>query len=465
MTIAHVIGLGKSGLAAARLLRHQGWQVTLHDRSCTATLQAQVAPLANEGIHLHLGQPYDPQAHPALPQQVVVSPGVPWDLPGLVQARALGLDVVGEMGLAWRHLQPIPWVGITGTNGKTTTTALIAAIFKAAHQQAPACGNIGYAACEVALSQVQGEVNLDWVIAELSSYQIEAAGNLSPQIGVWTTFTPDHLARHYTLDNYFQIKARLLHQSHWVILNGDDLELRQRAPKLWPEALWVSTQGRDSLPYVRSESVYLEDGWVCQDGERLFESIVLTMPGNHNLQNLLLATAASLRAGIDPQAIALGVSQFPGVSHRLEYVGTWQGVDFINDSKATNYDAAAVGLSSVKAPAILIAGGEAKEGDDTSWIQEIQRKAVAVLLIGAAAPTFADRLRPLVTAPVEIVETLDAALDRCQTLIPELQPQVVLFSPACASFDQFANFEERGDYFRKLCTTLGAIPRPIVPAS
>jgi len=209
--IAHIIGLGTSGLAAARLLKTQGWTVTLQDRSDTSLLREQQIQLAIEGITVSLGQPYDPSQEEFIPKLVVVSPGVPWDLPGLNQARNLGIEVIGEMALAWRNLQDFPWVGITGTNGKTTTTALVAAIFQTAGLSAPACGNIGYAACELALNYSQGKIpKPDWVIAELSSYQIESSPEVAPQIGIWTTFTPDHLARHYTLENYFHIKFILL---------------------------------------------------------------------------------------------------------------------------------------------------------------------------------------------------------------------------------------------------------------
>jgi UDP-N-acetylmuramoylalanine--D-glutamate ligase len=180
----------------------------------------------------------------------------------------------------------------------------------------------------------------------------------------------------------------------------------------------------------------------------------LKMVGHHNYQNLLMATAAALKAGIDPDLITRAVQDFPGVPHRLEIVNTYQGVSFINDSKATNYDAAAVGLAAVEAPVILIAGGESKEGDDRLWLQEIKAKVVTVLLIGNAAPLFDKNLRSIGYVSVEIVETMEFAIQRSLELIPVLSPKVVLLSPACASFDQYANFEQRGDHFRALCQAL-----------
>ncbi|MEL6762857.1 MAG: Mur ligase family protein, partial [Cyanobacteria bacterium J06607_6] len=213
---AHVIGLGRSGIAAAKLLQQADWAVVLSDRNSQPLMQAAIPPLTAAGITVCLDHSFAINADPA--DLVVVSPGVPWDIPPLVAARAQGIEVIGEAELAWRHLRDRPWVGITGTNGKTTVTALTAAIFQAAGLSAPACGNIGEAIGELALAPTHP----DWVIAELSSYQIEAASTLSPDIGLWTTFTPDHLARHKTLDNYFQIKAKLLHQSKRAVLNGDD---------------------------------------------------------------------------------------------------------------------------------------------------------------------------------------------------------------------------------------------------
>ena len=456
MSIAHVIGLGKSGLAAAHLLHAQGWTVTLHDRSDTPALRAQQIQLAEAGITVALGQPYHPISEASIsPKLIIVSPGVPWDLPGLVEARSLGIDVIGEMALAWRNLRDCSWIGVTGTNGKTTTTALIAAIFQKAGWVAPACGNIGYAACELALDYQQGRLSkLDWIIAELSSYQIESSAEITPDIGIWTTFTPDHLARHYTLDNYFEIKKNLLKNSRWKIFNGDDPTLHDRISPLFPDAQWTSTQGFQFLPQDSKPGVYLEANWVCYQGQKIVETSQLKMVGQHNYQNLLMATAAALQAQISPEVIAQAVAEFSGVPHRLEIVKTYQNVSFINDSKATNYDAAAVGLAAVDSPVILIAGGEAKEGDDRLWLAEIKAKAVMVLLIGNAAEFFAQRLESTGYSSVEIVKTLEAAIQRSVELIPILKPRVVLLSPACASFDQFANFEQRGDRFRELCQAL-----------
>ena len=475
MSKAHVIGIGKSGVAAARLLKREGWEVELSDRNTSKNLLNQQLELATEQITVKLGYSLELEDS-NLPQLIVTSPGVPWDIPLLVKARKLGIETIGEMDLAWQHLQSIPWVAITGTNGKTTTTSLVAAIFQAAGLNAPACGNIGYAACEVALSlgkkkevqaplefSAQSEIqnHLDWVIAEISSYQIESSPSIKPRIGVWTTFTPDHLSRHKTLENYYNIKAQLLHHSELQVFNGDDAYLSKLGLNHWPDAYWTSVKGKKDL--IGKKGFYIEDGWVLETrdatsmpDERIVEASALRMVGEHNLQNLLMSVAAARLAGIDKDAISHAIREFPGVPHRLEHICSWEGIDFINDSKATNYDAAEVGLASVKSPVILIAGGEAKDGDDTAWIAQIKAKAAFVLLIGNAAPLFAQRFKDATYSNYEIVETMERAIPKSAELAKQHQASVVLLSPACASFDQYANFEQRGDHFRELCLSLAS---------
>jgi len=437
--------------------------VILSDGKTSESLRQQQEELSSEGITVQLGSSLELNTSD-LPQLIVVSPGVPWDIPVLIEARNKGIDTIGEMELAWRHLQSIPWVGITGTNGKTTTTALIAAIFQAAGFKAPACGNIGYAACEVALESLKVEgsnksSNLQhatphWVIAEISSYQIESSQNLAPQIGVWTTFTPDHLSRHKTLENYYNIKADILKRSHFQVFNGDDPYLHKMGIEHWPDAYWTSVKGRDYLLGDPARGVYIKEGWVFVQDEPIVQVSSLRMVGDHNQQNLLMAVATARLAGIEKDAIAQAIANFPGVPHRLEHIITWQGIDFINDSKATNYDAAQVGLASVATPTILIAGGEAKAGDDTSWIETIQATAAAVLLIGDAAAAFGDRLKQAGYDRYEIVETMARAVPRAAELAQQHNARVVLLSPACASFDQYQSFEHRGDDFRQLCQQL-----------
>lgn len=445
---AHAIGLGRSGEAAAKVLQQQGWTVTLSDRSTSPALVQRQQELAALGITVKLSHALS-LADDA-PDLIVVSPGVPWDLPVLVEARSKGIEVIGEMELAWRSLSFVPWVGITGTNGKTTTTALTAAIFQTAGLTSPACGNIGYAACELALV----EEDLDWIIAEISSYQSESSSTVAPRIGIWTTFSPDHLERHKTLENYYQIKAALLKRSQQQIFNADDPELHRHCQD-WRGAFWTSVTGKEHLP--PDSGTYIDaEGWIVALGDRVAEISRFGMPGKHNRQNLLLAVTAARLAGIECEVIAEAIAQFKGVPHRLERVRTLEGIEFINDSKATNYDAARVGLSGVASPVVLIAGGQAKAGDDRPWMETIQQQAVSVLLIGEAAPSFARRLHELGYFDYEIVENLENAVPKAYAIARERQAKAVLLSPACASFDQFANFEIRGDRFRELCLALAS---------
>ncbi|NJK35074.1 MAG: UDP-N-acetylmuramoyl-L-alanine--D-glutamate ligase [Oscillatoriales cyanobacterium SM2_2_1] len=440
MPRAAVLGLGISGLAAARLLQQRGWQVGLYDAGDGAALHQRAAALRKEGFGITLGALYPPER----PDLAVVSPGIPWDHPVLQTLRDRGVEVIGEVELAYRHL-PCPWVGITGTNGKTTTTALTAAIFQSAGLQAPSCGNIGTPTCALALQHPAP----DWAIAELSSYQIEGIVDLSPQIGIWTTLTPDHLERHGTLERYYTVKARLLHAAKLPILNGDDPFLAHHGPGWFPHALWTSTDG--SNPRAIAHGAVIRDRAVYFAGEKILTLNTFNLLGDHNRQNLLLAVAAACKAGIAPAAIAQAVSAFRGVPHRLEQLGTCQQITWINDSKATNYDAAEVALRSVSAPVILIAGGRAKAGDPGPWLAQIRAQVVHTILFGEAAPFFAQLLTECGSLPYNSVDTLASAVEGAWEHAQQFAPATILFSPACASFDQFANFEQRGDSFRSLC--------------
>lgn len=444
---AYVIGLGRSGMAAARLLKQQGWNVIVSDRSTGESLLETKELLVAQGIEVNLGSL--PTLETSQIDLIVVSPGVPWDSSILIEARDRGIDTIGELELAWRSLQTLPWLGITGTNGKTTTTALLAAIFQTAGIKAPPCGNIGYAACELALAPPP-----EWVIAEISSFQIESSRELAPQIGIWTTFTPDHLNRHGTLENYYRIKASLLKRCQHKIFNGDDPYLANLGSTEWKDAYWTSIRGKAHLIGSPETGVYLENNQIIAFGRPVLPLSAFEMIGEHNQQNLLLAVAAARLAQIEPEAIQLAVSNFKGVPHRLEYVCSVNGIKFINDSKATNYDAAVVGLKSVSSPVILIAGGEAKTGDNSDWLAMIKTKVAKVLLIGQDGPTLAENLKQSGYLDYQVVETMEKAVKAALSIATNLHTSVVLLSPACASFDQYQSFEHRGDHFRELCEGL-----------
>ncbi|MCA6585621.1 MAG: UDP-N-acetylmuramoyl-L-alanine--D-glutamate ligase [Pseudanabaena sp. M051S1SP1A06QC] len=462
MPQAYVLGLGQSGISAAKLLKADSWQVTVSDSNASPSLEQRKLDLESEGFTVELGGFPDFGNLIKIGKSVdlvVVSPGVPWDRPEVEQARSLGLDTIGEIELAWRYLKHIPWVGITGTNGKTTVTSLTAAIFQTAGLRAIACGNIGLPACEIALQVLHKQIQPDWIIAELSSYQIESSQSVKPQIAIWTTFTPDHLNRHYTLENYRDIKAKLIDPSSHIILNGNDTFLLDFGAAMWPKALWTSID--DYVVEAITSGVAIHDGWVKFRGEPVFPISHWHLLGRHNRQNLLMSVAAAKLAGITSEHIDRAISEFQGVPHRLEHIRFYEGIAFINDSKATNYDAAEVGLCAVKPPVVLIAGGQPKQGDASGWLEQIRQRAIAILLIGEAAPLFAEMLKDAGFKNYEIVETLECAVKQAAHIAhtrahnhPSQPLPTVLFSPACASFDQFANFEQRGDRFRQLCQEL-----------
>jgi UDP-N-acetylmuramoylalanine--D-glutamate ligase len=251
----------------------------------------------------------------------------------------------------------------------------------------------------------------------------------------------------------------LIDQSANIILNGNDPYLVNFGAAMWPKAIWTGLD--DQVVEAIADGACIQEGWVRFRGEPIFPISHWQLLGKHNRQNLLMAVAAAKLAGIDSKYIDLAISSFRGVPHRLEHICFYEGIAFINDSKATNYDAAEVGLRAVKPPVVLIAGGQPKQGDASAWLEQIHQRAISVLLIGEAASLFAEMLKDAGFKNYQIVETLENAVKHAAHIAhsrahnhPSQPLPTVLFSPACASFDQFANFEQRGDRFRQLCQEL-----------
>ena len=447
-----VVGLGRSGIGAARLLNARGADVWLLESNTSPELKQRADALSATGIQVELGKPLALESFEALPRwpsMVVVSPGIAFDHPVLNQLRDRGCSVVGEVELAWDAMASIPWVGITGTNGKTTVTSLVAHLLQQGGLDAPACGNIGASAAELALACLEGE-QPERVVVELSSYQIEAAPSVQPSIGVWTTLTPDHLDRHGTLERYRSIKAGLLQQSRRQFLNADDRDLYAHAAE-WPQALWVSGGDTEQFSAAMTPHLWVSGGQLCNQDGPLFPCDALAMPGAHNRQNLALATAVALECGLSPAQIEAGCRSFPGVPHRLERIRELGGITYYNDSKATNYDASLVALQSLERPLVVLAGGRAKRGEPGAWLEALRHKAAAVVLFGEARSTFCELLGSAgYPGVIEQQEHLDQALPLARQLAEQLNCQAVLLSPACASFDQYRDFEVRGDHFRQL---------------
>jgi UDP-N-acetylmuramoylalanine--D-glutamate ligase len=459
MDVTVVVGIGRSGTGAARLLHSQGRRVVVVDSADSEPLRERAADLRHDGVDVRLGCPLDPAALLGCAPQgggierVVVSPGVAWDHPCLVALRRRGIRIDGEMVPAWESLGGVPWIGITGTNGKTTVTQLLHHLLVQAGRDAPMCGNVGHSATELALSRAASGLP-EMVVAELSSYQIEAAACIRPEIGIWTTLTPDHLDRHGTLENYRAIKRGLLERSRIRILNADDPDIAASAGT-WDDARWVTARAPAALSGDIQPFLWVENGRIrCREGD-VMPIDALSMPGEHNRQNMLLTCAAALCVGVDPRRLEAGYRSFPGVPHRLEFLRELNGLRIFNDSKATNYDAAAVALQAVEGPVTLLAGGQAKEGDAAGWIQQLVERGSAVVLYGASRRHLADLLhRGGYRGPVEQRQTLAEAVPVACDLARRHGARSLLLSPACASFDQFRDFEDRGDQFRRLIADL-----------
>jgi len=448
-----VVGLGRSGQGAARLLQATGHPVAVIDSGQSEQLEKKAEWLRQQGVEVQLQAPLAIDSfRPWLDQlqRVVISPGLPWDHPTLDDLRQRGVAVDGEMAVAWDALKHIPWVGITGTNGKTTVTHLLSHVLCQAGLAAPMGGNMGVSAAEMALNLQQKHTTApDWLVMELSSYQIEAAKRIRPRIGIWTTLTPDHLERHGTVEAYRAIKRGLLERSDHAIFNADDPDLRQQRQS-WTGGTWVSAES--AQPDGQPADLWINgEGWVCDRSQPLFPAEALAMPGAHNRQNLLLVTAAARQIGLSPASIEAGLRSFPGVPHRLEPLGRIGNAQVFNDSKATNYDAAAVGLKAMQGPVVVLAGGSTKQGDATGWLEELNRKACAVVLFGAGA----EELHGLITGANftgELTRRTDltSAVKEAVRSAEALGATSLLLSPACASFDQYRDFEARGDHFKQL---------------
>jgi len=450
-----VIGLGKSGIGAARLSKNNGDNVTIIEEAKSNKYKILKESLLHEGIYVELGQElnertFEPWITQGRIKSIIISPGIPWDHPTLTKLRKSGIDIQGEINMAWQAIKEIPWIGITGTNGKTTVTYLLNHILESNSYVAPMGGNMGIPASQLALAlrKKEGE-RPDIFIMEISSYQIESSPEINPFIGIWTNFTPDHLERHKTIEKYKSIKKSLIERSGVQILNADDPEILN-IRESFNNPIWVSS--KDSSHKNNIAKYWINNkGFLIEGSEELFETSILRIPGEHNIQNLLLATAAARYLGISAKGIKKSLRNFDGVPHRLEEIGEVNDIRIINDSKATNFEAATSGLKAIKGTTILLAGGQLKHGNPSSWIREVNQKVYAVILFGAGAKELKIMLKQS-DFPGELIcyENLEEATNSALQIAKIHKIKSIILSPACSSFDQYENFEDRGDHFKKL---------------
>jgi UDP-N-acetylmuramoylalanine--D-glutamate ligase len=440
-----VVGLARSGEAIARALAGRGERVLGTDSGRPEGAEG----LADAGVEVSL----DADGIALLEQAgtVVKSPGVPREAPVVAAARERGIEVTGELELAWRLL-PNPFCAVTGTNGKTTTTELLGHLHRAAGEPSAVAGNVG-----TPLASLAGDLDpATTVICECSSFQLEDSSAFAPECAVFLNLEPDHLDRHGTLETYLQAKLRIFANQgndDVAVFNGDERALADR--DLGGCARRVRFCPEEASGADPDCEVGLRDGVIFAGDEPLLEAGELRLLGAHNVANSMAAAAAALAIGLDRGAVADGLRSFEGVPHRLEPVGEHGGVRYVNDSKATNVASALAGLTSFDGGVHLICGGSLKGETFERLADPVAARCPAVYLVGQAAGRIAEDLVTAARAGVELHEagTLERAVELAAA---RAQPgEVVLLSPACASFDAFGDFEQRGDRFRELVEGLG----------
>jgi UDP-N-acetylmuramoylalanine--D-glutamate ligase len=435
-----VLGLGRSGLASAVFLKSHGAHVTVSDTKSEDQLRDQIPALLDEGIAVETG------GHSVRTLQnqdlVVVSPGVPIDAPPIVQAKNLGQPVIGEIELAFQFL-PGLIIAITGSNGKTTTTTLVGEVLKSGGLKTLVGGNIGTAAISLA-DRATPETS---IVLEVSSFQLETICEFRPKVAVVLNVTPDHLDRHRTFAAYVDAKARIFQNQmgdDFAVLNSDDPTCVELSGRTRAEVFWFSRkQEVGSGAFVRGGSIVFRRNGSISEVMPVSE---VPLKGAHNLENVLAAVCTGTLMGILAEDIRAAVHNFKAVEHRLEYVATVRGVDYYNDSKATNVDATIKALESFTTNIHLILGGKDKGSDYTVLNDLLRQRVKTVYTIGAAAGKIESQIKG--AASVVPSGTLESAVKQASSTAQA--GDIVLLAPACASFDQFQNYEHRGRVFKGL---------------
>jgi len=463
-----VVGVGKSGLAAARFLRKRGARVTVSDAR-PALLIAELSMLLDEGLMVEAG------SHGLLTFRrqdlIVVSPGVPADVPELAQVRALGMHIIGELELGAQFLQGLA-IGITGSNGKTTTTTLVGEILTASGRTTLVGGNIGRPVVELAeesleLSRGNGQEadistalrsgrddsGVVWSVLEVSSFQLETVETFKPRIAMVLNLTPDHLDRHGSFENYAAAKARITEfqtADDFLVLNAEDVNTQMIAAKTKAQIYWFSAKRQIKQgTFVHGETIF----FIAKEGakpEAVMPVAEISLAGAHNVENVLAAVCAAKLAGVSSEIIRGAVGRFKAVEHRLEFVRELHGVRYYNDSKATNVDATIKAVESFKGGIWLILGGKDKNSNYAVMNALLRERVKTVITIGSAAEKIEREVAGVVK--IERAETLQRAVALAYGMASS--GDTVLLAPACSSFDQFENYEQRGRVFKELVQAL-----------
>lgn len=441
-----VSGVAKSGISAAYLLKKLGANVTIQDAKTEDKLGDVVTELKNNGITLFLGANPDDIIEDM--DILVMSPGVPTDLPFVNKARENNIPVIGEIELAYMFCKS-PIIGITGTNGKTTTTTLVGDICKAYYNNTFVVGNIGNPFADITLDTT----NDGAVVAELSSFQLETIKEFTPKVSAVLNITPDHLNRHHTLENYIAAKERVFENQtadDYCILNYSDETTKAMANKTKAKVIFFSLNNSlEEGIYSDDKSIYIK---ALGYDQKVVDIDELKILGGHNVENAMAAIGCSIALGVPMDIVVKVLKAFTAVEHRIEYVTTVNDIEFYNDSKGTNPDASIKAVEAMKRPICIIAGGYDKGSDFTEWIDTFKGRVKFVAVIGAVKDKIVDTLNKADFTNYKTADTFEEAIDLCYENAEK--GDCVLLSPACASWDMFKSYEQRGeifkDYVRKL---------------
>ncbi|MBO5070359.1 MAG: UDP-N-acetylmuramoyl-L-alanine--D-glutamate ligase [Roseburia sp.] len=446
-----VVGSGISGIAATELLKKKGIETVLFDGNKNLDVEAlkQKAPVFSD-VEILLGELEE--ADMDRMDLVVLSPGVPTDIPMVNALREKGIPIWGEIELAY-HFAKGRIVAITGTNGKTTTTALTGEIMANYFDDVKVVGNIGIPYTSVAAQTTEETVT----VAEISSFQLETTHAFKPEVSAILNITPDHLNRHHTMECYIETKESITKnqdETNTCVLNYEDEVLRNFGEKAHTNVLFFSSKRKlERGLYLDGEDIYYADSEATMSGDeenvrvKVINVNELNILGRHNYENVMAATGMALKMGVPLDKIVETLKRFQAVEHRIEYVTEKRGVKFYNDSKGTNPDAAIQGIRAMNRPTLLIGGGYDKESEYDEWIESFDGKVKKLVLIGQTKEKIADCAKQHGFTDVVLCDTFEEAIDVCYE--NAVEGDAVLLSPACASWGMFKNYEERGRIFKE----------------